>query len=118
MIKAGGGSIVNGLLANPIVVRPKWAQYVATKAAVLALTRDHAMHYVRLNSISPGPTITSYHIANRAAHDSTSLAAGEQAMRQAGVRNFFSDAVSRTSLRTAFRCRPATNRHPLPAPTS
>src|SRR5258708_40374911 len=32
MIKAGGGSIVNGLLANPILVRPKWAQYVATKA--------------------------------------------------------------------------------------
>jgi NAD(P)-dependent dehydrogenase (short-subunit alcohol dehydrogenase family) len=93
MIKAGGGSIVNVSSANAIVGRPKWAQYDATKAAVLALTRDmahdHAEHNIRVNSVCPGPTLTSYHIRNRAARDSTSLQAAEEAMRQARVRNLF-----------------------------
>jgi NAD(P)-dependent dehydrogenase (short-subunit alcohol dehydrogenase family) len=91
MIKAGGGSIVNISSANAIVGRPKWAQYDATKAAVLALTRDmahdHAEHNIRVNSVCPGPTITSYHIRNRAAHDNTSLEAAEAAMRQTGAHN-------------------------------
>ncbi len=88
IIKAGGGSIVNISSVNAIVGRPKWAQYDATKAAVLALTRDmahdHAAQNIRVNSICPGPTLTSYHIRNRAAHDNISLAEAEAAMRQAG----------------------------------
>jgi NAD(P)-dependent dehydrogenase (short-subunit alcohol dehydrogenase family) len=91
MIKAGGGSIVNVSSANAIVGRPKWAQYDATKAAVLALTRDmahdHAEHNIRVNSVCPGPTLTSYHIRNRAARDNTSLEAAEAAMRAAGAGN-------------------------------
>lgn len=93
MIKAGGGSIVNVSSANAIVGRPKWAQYDATKAAVLALTRDmahdHADDHIRVNSVCPGPTITSYHIRNRATQDNTSPQAAEAAMRQAGTRNLF-----------------------------
>jgi NAD(P)-dependent dehydrogenase (short-subunit alcohol dehydrogenase family) len=93
MIKGGGGSIVNVSSANAIVGRPRWAQYDATKAAVLALTRDmahdHAAQHIRVNSVCPGPTITSYHIRNRAAHDGTSLAVAEAAMREAGTHNLF-----------------------------
>jgi NAD(P)-dependent dehydrogenase (short-subunit alcohol dehydrogenase family) len=91
MIKAGGGSIVNISSANAIVGRPRWAQYDATKAAVLALTRDmahdHAADNIRVNSICPGPTITSYHIRNRARADNSSLEEAEHAMRAAGTHN-------------------------------
>jgi len=91
MRKAGGGSIVNISSANAIVGRPKWAQYDATKAAVLALTRDmahdHAAENIRVNSICPGPTLTSYHIRNRAKRDNISYEQAEALMRQAGTRN-------------------------------
>jgi NAD(P)-dependent dehydrogenase (short-subunit alcohol dehydrogenase family) len=91
MLKVGAGSIINVSSANAIVGRPKWAQYDATKAAVLALTRDmahdHADQNIRINSICPGPTLTSYHIRNRAAADKTSLEAAEASMRAAGTFN-------------------------------
>jgi NAD(P)-dependent dehydrogenase (short-subunit alcohol dehydrogenase family) len=91
MIKAGGGSIINVSSANAIVGRKRWAQYDATKAALLALTRDmacdHAEEHVRVNAVCPGPTLTTYHIRNRAARDGVSLAEAEAAMRQAGASN-------------------------------
>ncbi len=91
MVKAGGGSIVNVSSANAIVGRQKWSQYDASKAALLAMTRDmacdHAEQNIRVNSVCPGPTLTSYHIRNRARRDNISYEEAERLMREAGVRN-------------------------------
>ncbi|MEM2425101.1 MAG: SDR family oxidoreductase [Candidatus Bathyarchaeia archaeon] len=61
MIKAGRGSIVNVSSVGAIVGLPGTA-YVASKAALLAITRENAVSYarynIRVNSISPGFTIT------------------------------------------------------------
>lgn len=57
-------AIVNISSANAIAGRPMWAQYDATKAAILGLTRnmacDHAASGIRVNAILPGPTVTDY----------------------------------------------------------
>ncbi|ACQ79068.1 short-chain dehydrogenase/reductase SDR [Beutenbergia cavernae DSM 12333] len=75
LMSAAGGSIVNVSSANGIVGRPHMAQYDATKAGVLGLTRsmacDHAHADIRVNAVLPGPTLTDFH-KNRAA------AAGEE----------------------------------------
>lgn len=67
------------------------AQYDATKAALLALTRsmacDHADAGIRVNTVSPGPTLTPFHIRNRAAKTGESLEEAEAAMRRAGAPN-------------------------------
>ncbi len=68
-----GGSIVNISSANAKLGRGGWAAYDATKAGVLALTRDmacdHASDGIRVNSLLPGPTITDYHLRDGADPD-------------------------------------------------
>jgi NAD(P)-dependent dehydrogenase (short-subunit alcohol dehydrogenase family) len=91
MVKAGGGSVVNVSSANAIVGRKNWALYDASKAALLALTRDmacdHAEQRIRVNAVLPGPTLTSYHIRNRARREGIGEAEAEARMRAAGAGN-------------------------------
>jgi NAD(P)-dependent dehydrogenase (short-subunit alcohol dehydrogenase family) len=77
MARNGGGSIVNVSSANALSGRSGMAQYDATKAAVLALTRsmahDHAGDGIRVNAVCPGPTLTMFHVRRRAAATGESL---------------------------------------------
>src|SRR3954469_19165232 len=65
MAKTGGGTIVNVSSTNALNGRAGMAQYDATKAALLALTRslacDHAPQGIRVNAVCPGFTITPFH---------------------------------------------------------
>jgi NAD(P)-dependent dehydrogenase (short-subunit alcohol dehydrogenase family) len=66
MADSGGGAVVNIASANATVGREGWAPYDATKAGLLALTRDaacdHAADGIRVNAVSPGWTATDYHL--------------------------------------------------------
>lgn len=92
----GGGSIVTVSSSNAMVGRGGMAQYDASKAALLALTRsmacDHAAERIRVNTVSPGPTLTQFHVRNRSARTGESLAdaggrGAEYAPRTAGRAN-------------------------------
>lgn len=84
MVAGGGGSIVNVSSANAIAGRSGMAQYDATKAAVLALTRsmahDHAADGVRVNAVCPGPTLTTFHVRRRAEATGESLDVAREAL--------------------------------------
>jgi NAD(P)-dependent dehydrogenase (short-subunit alcohol dehydrogenase family) len=76
MAKQGGGTIVNVSSTNAVVGRSGMAQYDATKAALLALTRslacDHVDQGIRVNAVCPGFTITPFHIRRKAEADGIS----------------------------------------------
>lgn len=59
---AGGGSIVNIASATVLSGSPQWMHYVASKGAVIAMTRVMAKelgpHNIRANVIAPGFTLT------------------------------------------------------------
>lgn len=86
MAKTGGGSIINVSSANAIHGRSGMAQYDATKAAVLALTRsmahDHADEGIRVNAVCPGPTLTMFHVRRRAAATGESLEQARAALAE------------------------------------
>lgn len=91
MAKTGGGSIINVSSSNASVGRSGMVQYDATKSAMLALTRtmacDHAADGIRVNSLSPGPTLTPFHVHRRANDTGESLEQAEQALRDLGSPN-------------------------------
>lgn len=62
MLKTGGGSIVNIASTAATVGFPNGAEYCASKAGVLGLTRGAAVDYatqgIRINSVLPGGTNT------------------------------------------------------------
>ena len=84
MARGGGGSIVNVSSANAEQGRPGMAQYDASKAALLALTRsmaaDHAEQKIRVNAVLPGITLTKFHLRNRARQHGISLEQAEAEM--------------------------------------
>src|ERR671932_891494 len=88
MARGGGGSIINVSSVNALVPRPGWALYDASKAAVLALTRDmacdHAGQGIRVNAVCPGFVLTRFHIRNRARSRGISYQEAEQEMRAEG----------------------------------
>lgn len=66
MLRSGGGAIVNNSSIAGVMVIPNQAAYVASKAAVIGLTKAAAMEYaeatesrpqVRVNVIAPGPIL-------------------------------------------------------------
>ena len=75
MLEAGRGSIVNiGSLAGT-KPRPRFGAYPATKAAIMALTRQLALEFapvVRANCVSPGSTETDMLDGTFARHDALS----------------------------------------------
>ena len=62
MLKNGGGSIVNNASVGGLVGFPGASVYVASKHAVMGLTRSASLEYgkqgIRVNAVSPGPIET------------------------------------------------------------
>ena len=62
MIKSGGGAIVNNSLVAGIIGFPQMPIYIASKHAVLGLTKSVAIEFaksgIRINAIAPGGVVT------------------------------------------------------------
>jgi NAD(P)-dependent dehydrogenase (short-subunit alcohol dehydrogenase family) len=86
MARNGGGTIVNVSSTNAVIGRAGMAQYDATKAALLALTRslacDHVEQGIRVNAVCPGFTITPFHIRRKAEADGISLEEAQAILRE------------------------------------
>lgn len=89
MSAGGGGSVVNIATSNATAGRSGMAQYDATKGAVLSMTRamacDHAGDGIRVNALSPGPTLTPFHVRRRMADTGEPYDVAEAALRAEGV---------------------------------
>jgi NAD(P)-dependent dehydrogenase (short-subunit alcohol dehydrogenase family) len=86
MARVGGGTIVNVSSTNAVVGRAGMAQYDATKAALLALTRsiacDHGHQGIRVNAVCPGFTITPFHIRRKAEAEGVSMEEAQAILRE------------------------------------
>jgi NAD(P)-dependent dehydrogenase (short-subunit alcohol dehydrogenase family) len=68
MLRAGGGAIVNIASVEGHTVLPGFPAYVASKHALIGLTKataaDYAAHGIRINSVSPGVIATPLTMAS------------------------------------------------------
>ncbi len=89
MDRSGGGSIINVSSSNASVGRSGMVQYDATKSAMLAMTRamacDHVAEGIRVNTVSPGPTLTPFHVRRRMASTGENYEEAERALREEGA---------------------------------
>lgn len=73
MLASGGGAIVNNLSISSEVAFAGISAYTASKHAALGLTRNAALEYfpqgIRINAVSPGPTITPMALAGFGSED-------------------------------------------------
>lgn len=78
MRRRGGGAIVHTASQLGSVAMPGFSAYCATKGAILQLTKtmalDHAGDKIRVNSVSPGATLTE-RLRNRFGSDEGAFAA-------------------------------------------
>src|SRR5215212_541045 len=85
-VRVGGGTIVNVSSTNALNGRADMAQYDATKAGLLALTRsmacDHAHEGIRVNAVCPGFTVTPYHARRKAEADGISTEEAQAILRE------------------------------------
>jgi NAD(P)-dependent dehydrogenase (short-subunit alcohol dehydrogenase family) len=63
MLVAGGGSIVNIASVVSVVGVPQMAAYVASRHAIVGMTKSAALDYaarnIRINAVAPGPIMTA-----------------------------------------------------------
>jgi NAD(P)-dependent dehydrogenase (short-subunit alcohol dehydrogenase family) len=97
MARVGGGTIVNVSSTNALNGRAGMAQYDATKAALLALTRslacDHAQQGIRVNAVCPGFTITPFHVRRKAEADGISMEEAQAILREQPAYNLLQRAA-------------------------
>jgi NAD(P)-dependent dehydrogenase (short-subunit alcohol dehydrogenase family) len=88
MIEAGGGSIVNTASIAALIACGS-AEYAASKAGVLGLTRVAALEYgpynIRANAICPGATATPMAKRAAAAHPTGAAASDPKRLARMGV---------------------------------
>ena len=88
MIEAGGGSIVNTASIAAFIACGS-AEYAASKAGVLGLTRVAALEYgpfnIRVNAICPGATATPMAQRAAAAHPTGAAASDPKRLARMGV---------------------------------
>jgi len=99
MLKIGGGAIVNNASVAGLVGLPGAAIYVASKHAVLGLTKAAALEYatqgIRVNAVSPGAIETPMfdRFAGRLGADAHRQIAAMHPMGRAGYPEEIADAV-------------------------
>jgi NAD(P)-dependent dehydrogenase (short-subunit alcohol dehydrogenase family) len=103
MIEAGGGSIVNTASIAAIIACGS-AEYAASKAGVLGLTRVAALEYgpsnIRVNAICPGATATPMAQRAAATHPTGSAASDPKRLARMGVLGRFAvpDEMAKAAL--------------------